>query len=123
MISGTIEGGGKVFFEIAKELSESKEYIYAKDIIVKSLKAPFFQILENAAVNKDEILKQVDDHHWFDAKNKQIVDLRINGIIDPASVAISAITNALSIAGIVLTTDCAIISKKEKEIVSEENLI
>ena len=123
MISGTIEGGGKVFFEIAKELSESKEYIYAKDIIVKSLKAPFFQILENAAVNKDEILKQVDDHHWFDAKNKQIVDLRINGIIDPASVAISAITNALSIAGIVLTTECAIISKKEKEIVSEENLI
>ena len=48
---------------------------------------------------------------------------RKSGIIDPASVAISAVTNALSIAGIVLTTECAIISKKEKQVVSEDNLI
>ena len=88
-------------------------------IIIKSFIAPFNQILENAGVSNI----QIPDGMWFDAKRKQIVNLRESGIIDPASVAISAVTNALSIAGIVLTTECAIISKKEKQVVNEDNLI
>ena len=122
-VSGTIEGGGKVLYEISEELKSYNEYISARDIIIKSFIAPFNQILENAGVNKEDIISKVDNNHWFDAKSKQIVDLREYGIIDPASVAISAVTNALSIAGIVLTTECAIISKKEKQVVNEDNLI
>ena len=99
------------------------EYLSARDIIIKSFVAPFNQILDNAGVNKNDIINKIDKNHWFDAKTKQIVDLRESGIIDPANVAISAVTNALSIAGIVLTTECAIISKKEKQIVNEDNLI
>ena len=123
MVSGTIEGGGKVLYEISEELKSYNDYLAARDIIINSFRAPFNQILENAGVNKDEVLSKIDHNHWFDAKSKQIVDLRKSGIIDPASVAISAVTNALSIAGIVLTTECAIISKKEKQVVSEDNLI
>lgn len=123
MVSGTIEGGGKVLYEISEELKSYNEYTAARDIIIKSFIAPFNQILENAGVDKKDIINKVDNNHWFDAKTKQIVDLRESGIIDPASVAISAVTNALSIAGIVLTTECAIISKKEKQVVNEDNLI
>ena len=119
MVSGTIEGGGKVFCEISKELESYNEYEVAKKIIMNALVAPFKQILENAGVENIEI----PEGKWFDAKTKQIVSLRESGIIDPANVAISAITNALSIAGIVLTTECAIISCKEKEVANGEDLI
>ena len=119
MVSGTIEGGGKVFCEISKELECYNEYEVAKKIIMNALVAPFKQILENAGVENIEI----PEGKWFDAKTKQIVSLRESGIIDPANVAISAITNALSIAGIVLTTECAIISCKEKEVANGEDLI
>ena len=119
LVSGTIEGGGKVLYEISEELKSYNEYPDAKEILIKSFIAPFNQILENAGVSNI----QIPDGMWFDAKTKQIVNLRESGIIDPASVAISAVTNALSIAGIVLTTECAIISKKEKQVVNEDNLI
>ena len=121
--SGTIEGAGKVFYEIADELKDFKEYTSSKEIIIYALKALFDQILENAGVNKSDIISKLDNNLWFDAKNKQIVNLRENGIIDPAGVSITSITNALSIASIVLTTECAIISKKEKQIVNEDNMI
>ena len=122
-VSGTIEGGGKVLYEISEELKLYEEYPSARDIIIKSFVAPFYQILENAGVSKEEVLSKVNKNYWFDAKTKKIVNLRESGIIDPTSVAISGVTNALSIAGIVLTTECAIISKNEKQSVNEDNLI
>ena len=122
-VSGTIEGGGKVLYEISEELKSYNDFVAARDIIIESFKAPFNQILENAGVTKEDIINDINSNYWFDAKTKKIVNLRENGIIDPTNVAISGVTNALSIAGIVLTTECAIISKKEKKVVNEENLI
>ncbi len=123
MKSGIIEGGGKVLYNIAIELESYKEFEASKTIIINALKAPFKQILSNAGVNEEEVLTKITPNNWFDAKTKQIVNLKEVGIVDPASVEIAAITNALSIAGIVLTTECAIINNNQEKNVDEENLL
>lgn len=113
LVSGTIEGGGKVFYELSNTLKDDSNYPVSRDILSTILKEPFYQIVKNTGCNISDIEPLINTHKWFDAKTKQLVDLREHGIIDPTSVEISAITNALSIAGIVLTTECAIIKKKE----------
>ncbi len=126
MTSGIIEGGGKVFFNIAKELKEidaPKEYLPALSMLEIALEAPFKQIVENAGENPDNILKKITGNKWYDAYTNEIVDLKEKGIIDPASVEKSAIMSAVSIAGIFLTTECAIIQEELNKKVDEENLL
>lgn len=125
MKSGVIEGGGKVFFNIAQSLKNYQgpiEYTDAKDILIEALQSPFIQICENAGKDYQQILKQVKDDLWYDAQKDKIVNMKQSGIIDPASVEKSAILTAVSIAGIFLTTECAIVSNN-KEKLSEENLL
>ena len=74
-------------------------------------------------LEKEEIILKVNKNNWYDAKKKQIVPIEESGIIDPVNVEIAAITNAISVAGIVLTTECAIISLEDKPKVSEDNLL
>lgn len=113
LVSGTIEGGGKVFYEISNTLKADLLYPISRDILISILKEPFYQIVKNAGCDVNDIEGKVGENLWFDAKSKLICSLRENGIIDPTSVEVSAITNALSIAGIVLTTECAIVKKDE----------
>ena len=118
MVSGTIEGAGKAFFEISEEIELNEKYKVSYEIIKKVLKLPFKQILTNAGFDYNEIIKNVNDKLWFDSKAGQYVNLREKGIIDPTSVEITALTNAVSIAGSVLTTEAAIVNIDEK---GEEN--
>ncbi len=125
-ISGVIEGGGKVLYQIAEKLKNiiaPREYLDACEILEKTLKAPFYQILENAGANQSEVLKQVTDTMWYDALTGKIVNMKDAGIIDPASVEKSAIMSAISIAGIFLTTECAIVDHTKNQEVNEENLL
>lgn len=121
--SGIVDGGGKTFYEISEELEFVEEYKDAYNILKEVLKKPFFQILENSCIEKEEIMLKVNKNNWYDAKKKQIVPIEESGIIDPVNVEIAAITNAISVAGIVLTTECAIISLEDKPKVSEDNLL
>lgn len=123
MQSGIIEGGGKVLFQIAEKLETNQAYPESKAIIINALKTPFYQILTNAGVNVNDVENKLSNELWFDAKTKQVVNLKQSGIVDPASVEIAAITNALSIAGIVLTTECAIILQNKEQTVDEDNLL
>lgn len=123
---GIIEGGGKVFFEISEKLNNDfEEYSVAKELLVNALKEPFYQLLENAGANKDEILSKVNKNMWYDASTDQVVEYKNAGIIDPTMVAISVITNAISIASILLTTECGIVDIKEniKEEKIEDDLL
>lgn len=88
-----------------------------------ALKTPFFQIVENAGENPEKILKHITGDLWYDAYTNEIVNLKEKGIIDPASVEKSAIMSAISIAGIFLTTECAIINNDMEKKVDEENLL
>lgn len=126
MKAGIIEGGGKIFYEISEELREVKRdpsYAAACDILVNVLKKPFEQIVENAGGDYAQIIKQVNHHYWYDASSGKLVRLKQAGIIDPTSVAKCAITSAISIAGVFLTTECAIVKEEEKTPLREDELL
>ena len=126
MTSGIIEGGGKVFYQMVdtiKNIEAPTEYLPALQVLEQALKAPFKQIVENAGGDFAKISKEVTNDLWYDALSQKMVNLKDAGIIDPASVEKSAIMSAISIAGIFLTTECAIINEEEKKPVNEENLL
>ncbi len=120
---GTIEGAGKVAYEISDCLEKVDKYQASYDILSKSLKSLFIQIVENAGCNYQQILDKLTDNLWFDAKTLKIVNLRRAGIIDPASVLINALKSSISIAGMFLTTECAIVRNEEQKIINEENML
>lgn len=125
--SGIIPGGGKVFYEISQKLlmDDNKEYVAAKELLIDALKAPFFQILENAGVKYDDIKDKLTNNNWFDASTSKIINYDNAIIIDPTAVAIAVISNAVSIASLILTTECGIVEipSNNKHITNEDNLL
>ena len=125
-ISGVIEGGGKVFYELASQLNLPSKYLHytpALNILKKALTRPFKQIIENAGLDFSDVIKQVSHQTWYNAETNTYCSMLKAGIIDPASVAKSAITCAISTAGLFLTTECAIVNKDTKHHHNlEENL-
>ena len=112
---GIIEGGGKVLYEVSEYLENNfSEYNDSKELLVKSLKRPFYQLLENAGANLEEVLNKINKNMWYDSSIDKIVEYKNAGIIDPTMVAISVITNSISIASILLTTECGIVEIKEE---------
>ena len=124
-ISGVIDGGGKVLYNIADELDEivcPDIYKTSKQILQKALRQPFYQILENCG-QQQNIIDLITGNDWYDAENDIITDIRKNGVIDPAGVAISAVTNAISVSSVFLTTECAITINHNNKQIKEEELI
>lgn len=116
LADGIVPGGGVTLYSLS--LNHKKEHnsdsAIARDIIRHALQAPFKKILSNAGVEDwyEHIPKK---GHVYDAKNKVMVDAFKSGIIDPAKVVITAIKNASSVAGTVLTTESIVFEKKEKD--------
>lgn len=126
MKDGIIEGGGKVFYEISENIRSFKRdasYGVVADILEKVLKKPFEQIVENAGCDYLTVIKEVNKNYWFDASSSRLVRLKQAGIIDPTSVEKSAITSAISIASVFLTTECAIVKEDDNHKLSEDELI
>lgn len=120
--SGIVPGGGKVYLELANKLSEFKldgDEQEAVKLLIKSLRSPLRTIAENAGIdNTDQIFWNIEKENnvWYgyDALNDKYVDLKEVGIIDPALVSMNVLTNAISVAVIVLMTSCAIVFDAEK---------
>lgn len=125
LTSGIIPGGGKMFFEISEILKDCQydKYLDAKELLIGALKQPFYQLVENAGASVDEVLKQIDKNMWFDASQEQVVDFSSMNVIDPTSVATTVIKNAISVASILLTTECGIVELPSKKEVNEDNLL
>jgi chaperonin GroEL len=84
-------------------------------IIIKACEAPFRAICQNAGVSADVKLEGVMSRPsgtGYDAKNDQYVEMFDTGIIDPCKVTRIALENAASVAGMILTTECALINTK-----------
>lgn len=120
-ISGIIEGGGKVFYELSTKLDALNINPIIIPILKKTLSSPFFQILENAGITgklKDEVLKEISNktnqNIWYDASTNTYGSNTEKGIIDPASVAKTCLINAISIASLFLTTECAIVNNVDQ---------
>ena len=115
---GIVAGGGSSLFNaisaIEHDATDSKNTIVAKDILHKALAAPFKRILANAGV-ENWYSQTPSEGKIYDAKNHQMVNAMEAGIIDPAKVVITALKNATSVAGTILTTESVVFEKKEKD--------
>ena len=107
---GIIPGGGSVFYQVSKNLSDVP---LASKILREALVAPIKQLIINTGKNPDVILSHLPANQGYNARSKEYCDLLEAGIIDPAKVVKSALENAISIAGLLLTTGGAIVLDQE----------
>src|SRR3989344_1396338 len=122
---GIVPGGGTALVKIANALhqklekEEGKEFSIGYSILVDALFAPLKQIAVNAGVGESGVLREVGENksnfHGYDALNNKFVDMIKSGIIDPVKVTRTALENASSAAGILLTTEVAIAEEPEKK--------
>jgi chaperonin GroEL len=121
---GIVPGGGTTLAHLAPEL-EIWANANLKDeertgalIVSRAVSAPLKRIAENAGQNGAVVAERVKEKAFdvgYDAANNQYVNLFEIGVVDPAKVTRSALQNAASIAGMVLTTECIVVDKPEKD--------
>lgn len=86
-------------------------------ILLKSIKEPLKQIAKNAGQEGEVILNKVlelPDNHGYDALNDLYGDMYKSGIIDPVKVVRTAVESAVSVSGVLLTTEASICIKEDK---------
>ena len=120
---GMVAGGGVALLKAQAVLdglkgADSDEQT-GINIVKKSLEGPIRQIIENAGIEAsvivDKIKNKKDAAYGYNADNDEFVDMIKAGIVDPAKVTRTALQNAASIAGLVLTTEALVTDKPEKK--------
>ncbi len=118
---GVVAGGGTALLYATKALEglegANDDQTRGVAIIRRALQAPARQIAENAGVDgavvAGKLLEQDDPNHGFDAQNEVYTDLVAAGIIDPTKVVRSALQDAASIAGLMITTEAMVADAPE----------
>ncbi|MHB8058713.1 MAG: chaperonin GroEL [Desulfuromonadaceae bacterium] len=117
---GIVPGGGVAYIRamVALDgLTLVNEQQFGVTVIKAALESPIRQIAENAGIDASIVVDKVKngkDAFGYDAANDEYVDMIKAGIIDPTKVSRSALQNAASIAGLMLTTE-ALIAEKPKD--------
>jgi len=120
---GVIAGGGVALLYSTKVLAkvnpDNPDQKVGVDIIRRALQAPVRQIAENAgtdgAVVAGKLLESKDVNFGFDAQKMAYCDMQKAGIIDPTKVVRTALQNAASIAGLMITTEAMVAEHPEKK--------
>jgi chaperonin GroEL len=121
---GIVPGGGTTLAHLTPQLEEwapqnlANEELTGAMIVSRALSAPLKRIAENAGQNGAVIAERVKEKEFnvgYDAAKGEFIDMFSAGIVDPAKVTRSALQNAASIAGMVLTTECIVVDKPEKD--------
>lgn len=114
---GILPGGGIAYIRAAQNVKNTtltKEQLYGHSILIKTLYKPLKIILENGGENYKTILKTIVEskeyEYGYDAKLRRFGSMYKHGIIDPTKVIRVALENAVSVAGMVLLTECALIN-------------
>ncbi|MBD2151432.1 chaperonin GroEL [Pseudanabaena sp. FACHB-1277] len=119
---GIVPGGGTTLTHLAPELHTwatanlTGEELTGAVIVSKALSAPVKRIAQNAGFNGAVIaenIREKDFNIGFNATTGEFEDMFVAGIVDPAKVTRSALQNAASIAGMILTTECIVVDKPE----------
>jgi chaperonin GroEL len=119
---GIVPGGGTTLAHLSPHLENwanenlTGEALTGALIVARALAAPLKRIAENAGQNGAVIAERVKEKDFnvgFNAATNEFVDMFEAGIVDPAKVTRSALQNAASIAGMVLTTECIVVDKPE----------
>ncbi|GAB1508542.1 chaperonin GroEL [Actinophytocola sp. KF-1] len=120
---GIVPGGGSALVHVAKELDALAEkhdgdVATGVKLVREALAAPMAWIAINAGLEGPVVVSKVKDLDWgqgFNAAKLTFGDLVADGVVDPVKVTRSAVTNAASIARMVLTTEASVVEKKEEE--------
>ncbi len=117
---GIVAGGGVALVRAQKTLEKltaaNLDEVTGIQIVSKAIEAPLRTIVENAGGEGSVVINKVLEgkgDFGYDAKNDIYVDMLKTGIIDPKKVTRVALENAASVAGMILTTECALIDIKE----------
>ena len=122
---GIVIGGGCTLLKLAaavddikKELPNDEQKLGA-DIIQRALKYPMRLIAANAGDNGSVVVERVtaskDANFGYNAATGEFQDLMVNGIIDPTKVVRTALQDAASVAGLLVTTEAMVAEKPEKK--------
>jgi chaperonin GroEL len=118
---GIVPGGGVALLWASKSLKtkgDNDDQEAGINIVRKALQAPIRQIAENAGVEGSivvgKVLDQKSASYGYDAQNDEYVDLIQKGIIDPAKVVRTALQDAASVAGLLVTTEAGVAEAPKK---------
>lgn len=112
--SGIVAGGGTALIQASKVLDEIKgdpSFLAGINIVKEACKAPLYKIAQNAGFSGDVIYNKVIDSDYsigWNAATEQFENLIEGGIIEPVKVPKTSLQNAASVAGLMLTIECAI---------------
>ncbi len=119
---GIVPGGGTALLRAAFKLNikgDNEDQTVGIGIVKKALEAPIRQIVENAGVEGSIVVGKLrdnkDDNYGFNAQTEEYVDLVKAGIIDPVKVVRTALQDAASVAGLIITTEASIAEAPKKE--------
>jgi chaperonin GroEL len=118
---GIIAGGGSALVQIATSLGDlgrTGDEAAGVRVVRKALSAPCYWIADNAGAEGGVVVDTVaglPSGHGFNADTREYGDLIAQGVIDPVKVTRSAVQNAGSIAGMLLTTEATVTEKPEPE--------
>jgi chaperonin GroEL len=120
---GIVAGGGVALLRakiaVSKLRSENADEQAGISIVLKALEAPIRQIAENAGNEGSIVVGKITDNKsqtfGFNAQTEEYVDMIEAGIVDPAKVVRTALQDAASVAGLLITTEAMIGDKPKKE--------
>jgi len=117
---GIVAGGGVALFNTKKILeklkSDNADEATGIQIVYKAIESPLRIIVENSGGEGSVVISKIlegDSNYGYNAKEGTFVDMLKEGIIDPKKVTRVALENAASVAGMILTTECALVDIKE----------
>ena len=113
---GIVPGGGTALLRargaVSKLKSDNADVQAGINIVMKALEAPIRQIVENAGVEGSIVVGKISEHksqtYGFNAQTEEYVDLLEAGIVDPAKVVRTALQDAASVSGLLITTEAMV---------------
>ena len=125
---GIVPGGGTALLRaraaVRNLVAENADVQAGINIVLKALEAPIRQIAENSGVEGSIVVGRISDNKsatfGFNAQTEEFVDMLKAGIVDPAKVVRTALQNAASVAGLLITTEAMIAEAPKKEFCSAD---
>ncbi len=120
---GIVPGGGVALLRARKAVdklkSDSADVQAGINIVLRALESPIRQIAENAGVEGSIVVSKVveskSETYGFDAQTERYVDMVVAGIIDPTKVVRTALQDAASVAGLLVTTEAMVAERPKNE--------
>jgi chaperonin GroEL len=120
---GIVPGGGVALLRakaaVAKLKNDNEDVQAGINIVMKALEAPIRQIVENSGVEGSIVVGKIVENksqtYGFNAQTEEYVDMIAAGIVDPAKVVRTALQDAASVAGLLVTTEAMVADRPKKE--------